>query len=271
MKNTLSSRFTPALAAVTLSLLAFTTSAHAATTLTYSTTAPSVGGDDVYNFTGDTIDTNNDGTGGVANTDVNNVSGGGDDSTYLAGNRGPIGQTFTTGSNVLGYSLTAISLQHATYLQYEEADAATLLLRVGTFSGTALTPVYSENVTVTGTETNRPPTGFPGSGTGNFLTMTLSTPVTLAANTSYFFDLGVSAGGGFFIEMNGTSVSSTYMGGEAYHTSLNGLTMTPDTGDHVFIASMTAISAIPEPSTYGLAAGGLALVGAMVRRRRVKA
>ncbi|HSH95374.1 MAG TPA: choice-of-anchor R domain-containing protein, partial [Roseimicrobium sp.] len=248
MKNTHPSRFTPALAAVTLSLLAFTTSAHAAT-LSYNTTQPSVGVDDISNFTGTT-------------TDGGNVSGGPDDSTYVAAGRGPIGQTFTTGSNVGGYTLTAISLQQATYDQWQDTQAVTFTVRVGTFSGTTLTPTLTETVATTLTDLNRPAgTGF-SAGSGNFLTVTLSAPVTLAANTSYFFDLGVTAGGNYYIETNGTSVSSTYTGGEAYHTNLNGTTMTPDTGDHVFIASMTAISAIPEPSTYGIAAGGLALVGA---------
>ena len=49
----------------------------------------------------------------------------------------------------------------------------------------------------------------------------------MAANTSYFFDLGVAQAASFFLEMNGTSVSTAYTGGEAYHTSLNGTTTDP--------------------------------------------
>ena len=265
MKNTLPSRFTPALAAVTLSLLAFSTSAHAAT-LSYSLSAPSVGVNDQSNLTGATSDANN-----VPNGSTNGGS------TYLAHDQGSIGQTFTTGSNVGGYTLTALSLQ-ATPTGYgsgfsDTSQASTLTVRLGTISGgTTFSVSSTETVAVTGGEANRP------SFNGSFLTVTLSTPLTLAANTTYFFDMAVTAGT-YYFQTNGTSVVGSYTGGDAYHTlALGGahpasndsggsLTLIQDSGDHVFVASMTA-NAIPEPSTYGIAAGGLALVGAMVARRR---
>ncbi|MCG8584288.1 MAG: hypothetical protein MI757_06210, partial [Pirellulales bacterium] len=80
-----------------------------AATLSWSASAPTVDGADIANFTG-------------SSTDAGNVQGGDDGATYVAHDRPALGQTFTTGSNALGYDLNAISLQHVLYDPLDPPD-----------------------------------------------------------------------------------------------------------------------------------------------------
>lgn len=249
MKSTLRSTLL-----VPFALAAFTSSLHAAT-LAYSTTTPTVDGADISNFTGTTEE------GG-------NVAGGfNDDITYIAGGRGTIGQTFTTGGNAGGYTLSAFSFQSVTYSTYgytSDTGGITFTLRVGTIAASALTELSNETVAITGSEANQPANGFPATGNGNFVTFTLAEPVELAANTSYFFDMTLNAGANYFFQTNGTN-TDPLAGGQAYHTVTGdklGTTATLDAGDRVFHAD---IAAVPEPSSALL---GVLGVLALVRRRR---
>lgn len=251
MKSTLRSTLL-----VPFALAAFTSSLHAAT-LVYTTT-PTVDGDDISNFTG-------------TSTEAGNVAGGfNDDVTYIAGNRGTIGQTFTTGGNAGGYTLSAFSFQSVTYTAYgytSDTGGTTFTLRVGTTAGSALTTLSTESVAVTGLEANQPANGFPTTGNGNFVTFTLATPVALAPNTSYFFDMTLNAGANYFFQTNGTS-ADPLAGGQAYHTVSGdklGTTATLDAGDRVFHAD---IAAVPEPSAALLGVMGVMGVLALGRRRR---
>jgi hypothetical protein len=250
MKSTLrSTLFLPfALAAITSSLQA--------ATLVFSTTAPTVDDADISNFTG----TASDGA---------NVANGNDAGTYLAHDRGSIGQAFTTGANAGGYTLSAFSFQSVTYggtYGYTNDNAGmTLTLRVGTIATTTLTTLSTEFIALTGLEANQPANGFPATGNGNFVTFTLAAPLALAANTSYFFDVTHTGGASYFFETNGTNTDSL-PNSQAYYTAGKlDTTAILDTGDRVFHAD---IAAVPEPSAALLGVLGVTGVLALGRRRR---
>ena len=234
--------------AVFVAALSLAASFSSAATVTYSASAPVVDGGDVASVTGTT-------------TDGGNVSGGDDAFTYIAMDRATaVGQTFTTGSSVGGYTLDAVSLQHATYNHFFDTDDVNAnnvyTVRIGTITGGVFTAIATE------TAANTPPgfgQGYPANGTGNYLTLALSSGVTLAPNTQYAFDVRTASNGYLFFETNGTSTDA-YSGGGAFNS--NGSATTLGTGDHVFHANLTAI---PEPATL---TAGLAAMGLLVRRRR---
>jgi hypothetical protein len=102
------------------------------------------------------------------------------------------------------------------------------------------------------------------------LTFTFASPVSLAANTAYGFDLsGQNVGYFEWLGISDTAVGgggNPYASGNAFNTGANGAanttTMNPLAGDRVFALDITIV---PEPSTFALAGmGGLAL---LFRRR----
>src|SRR5262245_41385243 len=95
------------LLALTLSL-ALAGSAQGATA-TFSTTAPTLGPNDISNLTGHVT------SGSDANQRKSNVGGALGNDTYLADDQMIQGQTFKTGTNTNGYQLTAITLRQVTY------------------------------------------------------------------------------------------------------------------------------------------------------------
>jgi hypothetical protein len=115
-----------------------------------------------------------------------------------------------------------------------------------------------------------------------------STPITLKtiANGGEYFtfsglNLQLDAGTTFLIEARGGTITTTTARAgitQAAMTSNSSLTFLgfgSTGGSHdpsdVYAFSISGTSAVPEPSTYGLILGGLALAGAAVRRRRAKA
>ena len=222
----------------TLGAIAIVSVAPAAT-VTVSATAPTPDGDDISM---------------LASAGQYDIGG---DPGHIWSNRQAQGQTFTTGSNAGGYQLNAVTLQNLN--NTEGDDARVFTLRVGTISGTSFTQI--------GTDSGSPPAYAPL----DFITVTLDTPITLAANTLYGFDFGTNGRG--FVTVN--NADSNYAGGSAYSSGAAGVgdgTVTlhdgPNTGgnsgdgDRIFHLDITTI---PEPSSVLLSFAGVAL---LLRRRR---
>jgi autotransporter-associated beta strand protein len=223
-------------------LLGLSLSAQAAS-LTLSTSAPTPGTNDVYNFTG-------------AGRDAQNVSDGSsyadgaanDAFTYVAGDRPSQGQTFTTGTNPDGYTLKSVWLRHAGYttntaLTYWQMNSGvTLTVRISdpAQAGTSAFALDAETYATTGSE------GWSGghsstNGSGNWLQFTFTSPVTLAASKTYGFDITSGSTGAFF-EWLGTS-NTVYSGGGAYSGSSSGTTdntLNARIGDRVFLVALAS-------------------------------
>ena len=215
-----------------------------AATLTITTNAPTPGTNDIYNFTGAGMDMNNvyGGTPPATNGAANDAF------TYVAGDRADQGQTFTTGSNTNGYTITAVWLRHAGYTNntvltwWQMNSGVTITVRVTNpaLAGTAGFALDTETYTTTGNE------GWSGShnslnGDGDWVQIAFAPPFTLTPNTTYGFDVTSSTTGAFF-EWLGTS-NSGYAGGNAYNGSTTGVaddTMNSLVGDRVFLVSLTA-------------------------------
>lgn len=253
--------------------LALVVASAPAASLTLTSTAPTPGTYDIYNFTGAAADGGNVNDGGTYLNGYDN-----DAFTYVAGDQTTKGQTFTTGGLSGGYSLSSIWVQHAGYTSnasqgsdyngtwWHMAAGGTLTLRVTDPSqaGSAGFVLATETYTTTGLEGWG--TGYNNSdnGDGMWLDFALATPVALNPDKTYGFDLTGSANNNVFFEWLGTS-SDAFSGGSAYRGStvatpdntLNGLV-----GDRVFLLGL---SPVPEPST--LALMGLAGLAFLLRRR----
>jgi len=191
-------------------------------TTSWSLTAPTIDGADIANFTG-------------ASSEAENIGGVGGDDNYLANNRPAQGQTFLTGSDPSGYTLKAVTLQHVPFsLGYSDVYTyGTTTIRIGTVSAGVFTALTSETFAITAGN------GFSSDGGGEYVTYTFVTPVALAANTTYAFDVGSDGG---YYEVNGTSLSDVYADGGAYKSGVNGVgdaTATDLSYDRVFHLDMS--------------------------------
>ncbi len=223
-------------------ILCLTLPAQAAT-LAITTGTPMPGANDIYNFTGAPDDGANVSDGGIYGDGAAN-----DAFTYVAGDRADQGQTFTTGSNTNGYTITAVWLRHAGYTNntaltwWQMNGGVTITVRVTdpSLAGTAGFTRDTETYTTTGNE------GWSGShnsidGDGNWVQLAFAAPFALAPNKTYGFDVTSSTTGAFF-EWLGTS-NNVYAGGQAYNgstTSAADNTMNSLVGDRVFLVSLTA-------------------------------
>jgi hypothetical protein len=170
-------------------------------------------------------------------------------STSMWGDRPARGQTFTTGSDVGGYTLNSITYQSGS----DRTDNRTYSIRVGTISGTDITDVASESTGVTGEDLL----------TNQWATWSFDTPVSLAANTVYGIDVVISSGSG---HTNFRNTGNPYADGTAYNSGGGGVTgATISTGNYDYVFHLDMV-AVPEPSTTALLGlGGLALI---LRRRK---
>ena len=231
----------PAFCPPTLKLLAvlattvLLTGAGYAATVSFSSSAPLVGSNDIANLTG-------------ASSVANNVSTGDPNATYVADDRPVQGQSFVTGTNAAGYQLTAVTLRQVTYPTYALVPDLTYSIRITRLSGGTLSVLASESASVPeGTQENFPTIdggNTQGPGSGRFISFMLAMPIALSPNTTYGFDIGGGATRHYW-EMDGTA-SNPYAGGSAYSSGANGVanvTLTPRSGDHVFVVKLAPASA----------------------------
>jgi hypothetical protein len=221
--------------------------------LSFTLTDPVPDADDVANFTGSATDGTNVRDGGTY------ADGGANDGfTYVAQDRPNQGQTFTTGANANGYAVSSIWVKHVgytantatTYSQIPNGATFTLRMTDPAQAGTVGFALVSETYTTTGAEPNIP-AGFAATanGTGTWFRFTFDTPVNLAANTVYGFDLTTGTSNTYF-ELAGTETAA-FAGGTAYRGALNGNAGGPDnvmttlTGDRVFMVDLTPVTSVP--------------------------
>jgi alpha-D-xyloside xylohydrolase len=234
-----------------------------AATLAFYTNAPTPGAADVYNFTGATRD-------GLNVGDVNGLDGPANDAfTYVARDRASQGQTFQTGGSPEGYLLKALWVRQAgyanngsvgntesgyngTWWDFSSGGAFTVRVTDPISVGSGSFALRTETVNLGGSEANnpgvRPNGGSTDNGTGLWLRFGLASPLLLASNRLYGFDLTSTGPLNRYFEWLGTSNESAFSGGSAYNGSIAGGSGGPDqalnplTGDRVFLAEMTTFA-----------------------------
>jgi len=242
-----------------------------AAVVTFHTTEPTPGPFDIYNLVGASRDANNVGTYDY-DTWLNN------ETTYIADDRPAQGQTFVAGSSEPVYLLTGVWIRHCGYTDSTSTgtanngtwcampDGSEFGIRITDpcNSGTSNFILGSETYTVTRTEPNISliPATATGSanGTGTWIHFVLDTPIVVAPNTTYGFDVVSMAGGSnMFFEMLGIKEDAPggnpYTAGTAYTSGGGGVannTLTVAPGDRVFVVELVgappASASIPYPA-----------------------
>ena len=225
-------------------------------TVRFSTQAPDVGPLDIAQLDEPTTSQNNV----ASHLNVDNAWSN-DGATYIAGDRTTLGQTFTTASDHETYYMRGFWLKHVLIESsltngtwWNVANAGVVLtFRVSAVADTALTVVRTDAYTLTGTEENNFGTGGTGTapfglGTGTWIYFEFNTPVALAADSQYAFDVTVTSGTLYF-ETAGV-IDSRYPGGSAFNTSVkNGLNLgTVWEGDRTFVVDMVDTIAYLAPA-----------------------
>lgn len=145
----------------------------------------------------------------------------GGDEGHVWNNRPVQGQTFTTGPEAGGYTLTSFTLRN--FNNSIANNNATWTGRIGSISGgNVFNQIASEtsNTTIT-------------YNPNDYVTFNFATPVSLLPNTVYGFDLTTNGNG--FVTAN--NADSNYAGGTAYSSGANQVPSNPITfraGDRVF-------------------------------------
>jgi hypothetical protein len=224
--------------------------------LEISPTAPEPGDLDIANLIGSVSDPNNVGTG--ENPPYEN-----DATTYIAHDRGGQGQTFLTGD--VEVLVTGVWVRHVVYTT--EIDQTWYTMQAGSqlqiritdpaASDTNAFVLASEIYEVTGEEENALPAEVTNdqTGTGLWFHVTLDTPVVLAANTEYGFDITSISGLGpvtFFETMgirDDIEGGNPYADGSAYVSGAGGIAdnvLTSAPGDRVFVVELEAAPIGPD-------------------------
>jgi hypothetical protein len=191
-------------------------------------------------------------------------------------NNNPVpGQTFTS-PNVVPGSVASYKIDSVTLQNYGSGlgfQYATYTLGIYSVSGSTLNFLGSENFTYSSADAAAGATP-----TGDYFTLNLTTPISVAANTVYAFTY--TANGGYLGLAGGYPNNNSYSGGSAITATLDysggnitgGSITTPNETpyDRTFSVGLETV-AVPEPSTYALMLGGLAFLALLVRRKSHKA
>ena len=246
---------------LTAILCAIASLGHAAVVVSASDTAPTADASDQYYLPGI----------GINNASL--VGGGGDQFTYVAHDRTSKGQTFTTGSNIFGYKLAAITVQHVQFASgstfWNVANGAQFEFAFGSISGSTKTQIFH----TTSATTNFALTGGTAGGTGKYITFNLSAESLpmLNPNTTYYFEI-TTTGSPLYFELNGTSANG-YAGGQSFSggvtAAIGAESPSFSTGDFAFHANLTAnagpigfasVNALGNNGTTGGAGGAVVTV-----------
>ncbi len=229
-------------------------------TVTFSTNAPVLGSIIISNLTGGPPSPPH----GTDYGPDSNIDG---NYTYVADDKSVPGQTFTTGSDPNGYRLVAVTLRQVVYNTFALVPGINYTVRITRpLSTNTLSVIATETAAVAQDWTDCDTCNFvtigsgnsSGPGTGRYITFLLDTPVLLARNTTYGFDVG---GGDVrhYWETDGRDSTpdrnhtpqDPYLGGNAYNSGLwNGhgdTTMTNHAGDRVFVVAMTSGNVVDPP------------------------
>ncbi len=178
------------------------------------------------------------------------------------------GQTFLTPSTSSLFDLNSITLQESNGSNFNTSEVLTL--GVFSVSGTTLTSLGTENYTFS---------SVPGDG-GYFTLDTSALGLVLNGNTEYAFSLA-NPDGGEYLGLVSSANGDTTTGLDSYS---NGVAIdeatpiaagntesfnTPTQGGTYDRAFSVQLSAAPEPSTWAMMIGGFALVGGLLRLRRL--
>lgn len=228
------------LALATLACAGLFVSTAAAGNITVSAMTPTVDGDDIamLNSAGQFDPGGNEG--------------------HIWSNRPVQGQTFTTGSNPTGYTLSSITLQNEE--NTNGGNTATFTARIGTVSGTTFSAIASET-------SNNSISYVPN----DYMTFNFDAQVQLDPDTQYGFDW-TTDGAGFTTWAN---ADSNYAGGEAFSSGANHIPNDANLQfrgvDRIFHLDIAANTAVPEPTSvaiWSLLGLGLAAFGYYRVRRQ---
>lgn len=232
--------------------------AQAQISVTTNSAAPSIGADDVYYLPGPV----DEATGALSNGGDNIASSDNDALTYIASGRTSKGQSFTTGSNPNGYLIRSVTVRRVRWSSYLDngtymsiVNASSYPFRFGSISGTSLTPTVTTNAVYSGANLG----GFTSGDADLYFTFNVSSLGlgTLAANSTYFFEIATPTSG--FFELHNTRTGSLYAGGDAFHGDNNNVLDADDTvtavdGDFAFHVKLLpgggpTVTAVAVPSS----------------------
>jgi hypothetical protein len=231
---------TVAVLAVSLASLA-----HGQTAIVTSSTAPATGANDIVNF-----------------NDSGSPNGNQDYSNNL-----PPGQTFTTLGTTEEYDLDSVTVQGGNSAGFSAGQPLTLTIY--SIAGTTLTSLGSQEFAFSSPLTP--------DYASDYLTLNLTTPIALAANTQYAFTLGNSPDGtghltnpsayyGFAV-----SAGDVYDGGAAFQAAIpasDGGDSTIASGPYGYDRSFAiGLVTVPEPSMWALMLAGVAMLFGFLRFR----
>ena len=235
---------------VLLALLCATVQAQL--TITTNTLPPFISAYDQYYLPGPVDEATN----AMTPDGNNNVNSGANDGlTYVAGDRTSKGQSFTTGPNPSGYTISSVTVRHILWTNFlsngtymNVPNGATFDFRFGTISGANITAILTTTATYSGSDLSM----SGGGGTGIYFTFDLSGAGigTLSPNTTYFFEIASEANPPYFELHNTRTNATSYTNGTAFYGDTTAsldqsgvVYLPPYGGEFAFVAVLAAVGA----------------------------